>query len=259
MNTLLLNKWLHVPVTIAAPKMRLICFPYAGASGVVYHPWAKLMPEGVELSGVQMAGRLARRDEPPMTRLEPLIDILAEVVASRPDVPVVFFGHSMGAILAFELMHRLARAGEALPRHLIVSGHCAPQLPNKNRDVYRLTEGEFIERVKRFNGTPPALLADRELLEMILPSLRADFEILGTRTDLQRAPLDVPITAMAGRQDSEATPAQVSGWSTHTAAGFNQHLFDGGHFFINENRDDVLTVVRKICRQVMAQQELSPV
>ncbi len=239
--------WFHIPQPRERPLLRLYTFPFAGGTGTAYHAWAKLLPPSIELCAVMLPGRLGRLEETPYNRMAPLVAELARLIARRDPTPFLLFGHSMGAVLAYEVSHRLWQQFGRLPLHLIASGHRAPQLPNRRAEIYRLPQAQFIEELRQFNGTPPQLLADQDLMDLLLPALRADFEMLGTLPYVERAPLPLPITAFGGREDGEASLAEIEAWSIHTGEQFNWEQFDGGHFFVHERRGEVVARVGAIC------------
>lgn len=244
--------WLHIPRTLARPALRLFAFPYAGATGSAYHAWARALPPGVELCGIQMPGRLARIHEPCYTRMAPLVDALAGVVARCADAPFVFYGHSMGAAIAFALTRELQARARPLPRHLVVSGRCAPHLMSPRSGLHLLPDAGFIEQVRRFDGMPRRLLDDPELMRFVLPAMRADFALLADIAPAAPEPLPVPVTAWGGRADADAPAAAVHAWERHTSGTFEARLFDGGHFFINESRGEVLAALGGICTRAVA-------
>jgi medium-chain acyl-[acyl-carrier-protein] hydrolase len=242
-----LERWLHIPKPIVRPSLRLYAFPFAGGTGAFYHSWARQLPPQVELCGILLPGRHGRLKEPLYTRMGELVETLAHIVSAQDDVPFLFFGHSMGAVLAFELAHHLRQTDGMAPCHLIVSGHRAPQLPNPRPDIFRLPTDRFIEALKLFNGTPAQLLEDRELMELLLPALRADFEMLSQLVYVERGPLPFPITAFGGLLDSEAQEDEIHAWSAHTNKTFEAAFFEGGHFFVSECLPEVIKRVCEIC------------
>lgn len=242
-----IGTWLHVPRPLARPALRLFAFPYAGATGSAYHAWAQALPPDVELCGIQLPGRLARIREPSYTRIEPLVDVLAGVLAARDDVPFVFYGHSMGTAVAFALTHELHARGRPLPCQLVMSGRGAPHLAPPRGGLHLLPEAEFIEQMRMFNGMPRQLLDDPEIMQLVLPAMRADFELLAGIALATHAPLPVPIAAWGGRADADAPEAAIRAWARHTSQEFEARMFDGGHFFINEVRGEVLAALSGIC------------
>src|SRR5437763_15337105 len=157
-------------------RVRLFCFPYAGGGDSVFRAWQKGLSEAIEVCPVQLPGRGARISEPPFTELSPLVRAAAQALAPHLDKPFAFFGHSMGALICFELARHLRKDGGPQPVHLFVSGRCGPQTP---REPFAgdLPDSEFQEMLRRYNGTPEEVLENRELMELLLPAVRADFAL----------------------------------------------------------------------------------
>jgi medium-chain acyl-[acyl-carrier-protein] hydrolase len=244
--------WLHVPRPLTRPALRLFAFPYAGATGSAYHAWAQMLPSGIELCGIQMPGRHARIHEPSCTRLEPLVDALVSVLVECADAPFVCYGHSMGAVLAFALTRELQARAYPLPRHLVVSGRSAPHLMPPRSGLHLLPDAEFIEQLRLFNGMPRQLLDDPEIMQLVLPAMRADFGLLAGIAPVAPAPMPVPVSAWGGRTDTDAPEAAIRAWEQHTSEKFEVRMFDGGHFFINELRGEVLAALSEICMRAAA-------
>lgn len=220
---------------------RLYCFAYAGGNASsVFMSWQNALPEHVEICAVQLPGRGARYGEPMFRDITALVDRLAPMMERSIDRPYALLGHSLGALLAFEIARRLAAAGAARPRHLFVSGCHAPRFRGPPKGYHLLDDDSLVKVLRDYNGTPSEVLADRELVAMLLPSIRADFELVDTYRYRPGAELDVPMTAWAGRDDERSTPDQVSGWGLETTGPFDEVWFDGGHFFIHEHRPRVL-------------------
>jgi surfactin synthase thioesterase subunit len=244
------GSWLVRFQPVASPAVRLVCFSYAGAGAVVYRPWIALLPPGVELWAVELPGRATRFAEPAVPEIGALADPLTLAIRSDLRGPFVFFGHSMGALLAFEVCRRLARAGARLPAHLVVSAKRAPQLALNSPPIARLPDDEFVRTmVERYDGIPAAVLRERELLSLLLPMLRADLAAIEGYRYEPAAPLGVPITALGGTRDRIAPVADLEGWREQTAARFRLHTLDDGHFFINTSQPAVLEL---LSREVLA-------
>jgi medium-chain acyl-[acyl-carrier-protein] hydrolase len=150
-------------------------------------------------------------------------------------IPTAFFGHSMGALIAFELARFLRKKGAQLPGHLFVSGRRAPQLPDPMAPIHHLPEPDFIRAVgERYQPIPAPILGDREILELVLPALRADLKLVETATFTPDAPLAIPISAFGGTRDKVAAQPEIEAWSVHTAAAFCAIFTEGDHFFLTE-------------------------
>ena len=221
---------------------RLFCFPYAGGGAMVYRSWLCALPEVFEVIPVRLPGRETRLNEPPFKRIEPLVEALGEAILPYLDKPFAFFGHSMGAKLAFELARHLSRQGiEAL--HLFVSGARGPQVPRTEPPTYDLPEPEFIERLRDLNGTPQEVLEHPELMRLMISLLRADFELVQTYTYRPRPLLRCPVTALGGLSDRDVLREHLSAWGRETTSSFALRMFPGDHFFINTARALVLQSV----------------
>jgi medium-chain acyl-[acyl-carrier-protein] hydrolase len=219
---------------------RLYCFAYAGGNASFFMGWQDRLPPDVEVCGVQLPGRGARFGEAPFREMTCLVDALAPVLQRSIDRPFALLGHSLGALVAFEVARRLAARGAERPRHLYVSGCHAPQFRDPPKDYHLLDDDKLVEVLRDYNGTPPEVLADRQLVSMLLPSIRADFAIAETYRYQPSVQLDVPLTAWAGREEVRSSPEQVSGWAMESTGAFEQAWFDGGHFFIHQQRQQVL-------------------
>lgn len=229
---------------MARPRARLFCFPYAGANAMVFRTWPADLPPDVELSVAQLPGRGLRIREASITRIEPLVEALGQALEPS-SVPFVLFGHSMGGLVAFMLCRWLRARGWPAPMHLFVSGRRAPQIPDSFPPVGELTDAYLLARLRRYGGTPEEILAEPELLQMILPIFRADLELLGAHRHVPAEPLDLPLTALGGTEDEQASPARLEGWREHTRGPFVLRLVEGGHFFVHTAHADVLREVRQ--------------
>ncbi len=215
--------------------LRLICLPHAGAGASGYRTWGRGLPADLGACPVQLPGRESRLGEQPHDRIGPLVAALADVVIEQLRPPYAVFGHSLGAAVGYELTRRLLELGAPAPLHLFVSGRHAPQQPNRHAILHDLGPADLVAELTKLGGTPAAVLADPDLLAMITPLLKADFAVNETYrfAGFEAAPpLDVPITAFAAAADPRVRPAEMSGWSEHTTAGFRLHPLPGGHFAV---------------------------
>lgn len=161
-------------------RLRLFCFPYAGGSSLIFRQWPQYLPSAIEVCPVHLPMRHNRMHEAAPTRLLTLVESIAHAIRPLLDMPFAFFGHSMGAIISFELARTLRAQGAGEPAHLFASGHRAPQLPNPVLPMYNLPDSELLKEINRLNGTPPEVLEHPELMQLMLPLLRADFEAIET-------------------------------------------------------------------------------
>ena len=237
------NPWIMYPRRQPEARLRLVCFPYAGGSASVYHPWAALLPPTVELAAIQLPGRQNRIAEAPITAMPTLVDTLGAVLAPLWDRPVALFGYSLGAILAFEVARLRRRQGLALPVHLFVAGHRAPQVPDRQPPIHHLPDAEFLAGIAQLNGTPAEILAHREILEMLLPVLRADFQLAETYHYDADAPLPCPLTAFGGTDDEKISADDLTAWRAQTSGPFAAQVFPGDHFFLHGARAPLVQAV----------------
>lgn len=226
-------------------RLRLFCFPYAGGGAAVYRGWSApaLLPPEVHLCPVHLPGRGNRFSEPLRTELAPLTERLAEDLAPYLDTPFAFFGHSMGALIAYELTRLLRREGLPLPEHLCVSGRRAPQLPSDKRPLHDLPEEEFKEELRSLDGTPEEILEHPELMDLFTPILRADFSVCETYRYAEEEPLDIPISAFGGLEDPDVGRDHLLAWRAHTRGPFRVRMLAGGHFFLNPSREALVRAV----------------
>ena len=206
------NPWLSCPNPKPKAALRLFCFHYAGGNVRSFRAWLPHLPPDVEVYLLELPGHGKRILEAPFTRLAPLITELHQALLPSLTQPFVFFGHSMGALVSFELTRSLRRAQHPVPAHLFVSGQRSPQVPNRDRSVYALPETEFLNELRRYEGAPEAVLANAELMQLLLPTLRADFAVIETYFYLDEPPLSCPISVLGGLQDWKATPGDLEAW-----------------------------------------------
>lgn len=238
------SAWIHCFEPDPGARLRLFCVPYAGGGASVYRGWPASLPPGIELCAIQLPGRETRIAEPRFSRMGPLVEALREAVAPWLDRPYALFGHSMGAEVAFELVRALRRTGGPQPRHLFVSARPAPQRPRRP-PLHHLPHDAFVAQLRRLGGTPDAVLASPELMELVIPVLRADFAVLETNGYQAEPPLDCPISAFHGVDDDRATEEDMQAWAAQTAAAFRLRAFPGGHFFLHQAKARLIQMMVK--------------
>ncbi|MGW6770678.1 thioesterase II family protein [Streptomyces sp. NPDC055037] len=226
-------RWVASRPPRPAADVRLFCFPYAGGGTSIFRSWASHLDESVEVCPVLLPGREERFSEPPHTRVTELVPLLADRMASWFDKPFAFFGHSMGGEIAFALAQFLCAQGPgtARPGHVFVSG-CIPFPGPVQR--HTLPDPELLAEVREMNGAPAEFLNSPELIELMLPTLRADFTLAETALPDPAAVLPVPLTAFAGTDDPEAGPGQAKAWARHAGGPFEMHELAGDHFFLHD-------------------------
>jgi surfactin synthase thioesterase subunit len=226
------SKWFLRDLARSQAGLRLFCFPYAGGAASIYRQWANRLPPGVEVIAVELPGRGKHLAEPPFRRMPMLIDRLATIIPPLLDVKFAFFGHSMGATIAFELARELRRRQQRQPAQLFVSGRQAPPVADPDPPTYNLPEDEFRAELLRLNGTPAEVLEHAELMNLMMPLLRADFELIQTYEYVEEQPLRCPITAYGGLQDEGLGREMLLPWKEQTEGKFSLHMLPGDHFFL---------------------------
>jgi medium-chain acyl-[acyl-carrier-protein] hydrolase len=230
-----LESWIPWHKPNLKSRIRLFCFPFAGAGALIFHAWPDRLPAEVEVCPVQLPGRGTRLKEPPFTRLPPLVEALAQALIPLLDKPFAFFGHSLGALVSFELARRIRRESGLLPVRLFVSACDAPEIPHRGRAIHDLPKAELLTELRRLNGTPSELLDHEELMEIALPLLRADFAIYETYLYSTESPLDCPISAFGGLQDRRVLMSNLEAWRSHTNVSFSLQRLPGDHFFLKDS------------------------
>ncbi|MDJ0835248.1 MAG: thioesterase domain-containing protein [Acidobacteriota bacterium] len=224
------NKWLKVFSQSGHAAVRLICFPYAGGSAQVFKNWAKWLPKSIELCALQYPGRGSRFTEPAITDMTEMLDALEANLTGVLDKPFVFFGHSLGAGIAFDLTRRLEKKGFE-PKYLIVSGRNAPHVEVDREEVHSLPDPEFQAKLAEMNGTPQEVLDHPELMELMLPLLRADFTLSETAEFDKETKVNCPMAAFGGLKDEDVPEEGIEGWGKYSD-NFKYHMLPGDHFFL---------------------------
>jgi medium-chain acyl-[acyl-carrier-protein] hydrolase len=216
-------------------KVRLFCFPYAGGAANSFRRWPDQLPPFVEVFALQLPGREVRIREKPFTRMEPMLEVITPIVRSLIDKPFALFGHSMGAMIVWELACELKRKHGLEPAHLCVSGRRAPQVPETRPPIHNLPDAEFTQELIRFNGLPREVIEHGEMMELIRPMLRADFEVCETYTSPCELRLGCPITVFGGVEDPDETRERIAPWCERTTKSCNIHMLPGDHFFLHSS------------------------
>jgi pyochelin biosynthesis protein PchC len=225
-----------------AARVRLVCFPPAGASAAFYREWTAHLPATIELHAVQYPGRADRFAEPAVHDMGQLVDTLVPEIVGIADRPVALFGHSMGATVGFEVARTWERSGRGGPAWLFVSGQRAPQLPHDD-DVHLRDDAGVVEELRRLGGTDPEVLANPDLMALLLPTIRADYTLIEQYRRRAGPPLTCPVSAFVGDSDTEVTPAEAAAWNEQTSGEFTLTTHEGGHFAIVEFRARIVARV----------------
>jgi medium-chain acyl-[acyl-carrier-protein] hydrolase len=245
------NPWMADLKPKPQAQLRLFCFPYAGGNAsAIYRNWLGSSPF-IEMCPIQLPGRGTRIREPAHTSLDQLVQDLAPAITPLLDKPFAFFGHSMGAMISYELARALRRAGASLPVMLFVSGRGAPHLPDPRPQTYDLPEEEFIQELRNLNGTPREVLDHPELMKLMIPLLRADFSVCQTYVYTGEPPLDCPIIVLGGLDDHEVERPLLEPWREHTTAAFELTMLAGDHFFLHSNSAPIQQIISRELRELV--------
>jgi pyochelin biosynthesis protein PchC len=225
---------------VPQPRIRLVCLPYAGGTAGAYHSWPQELPADVELVAVQYPGRQERLGESCVTEMDPLADRITEALLPLTDRPVALFGHSMGAVVAYEVTLRLLARHRVRPRQLFVSGHGSPVQERAERDLHLRDDDGLLDGLRELSGLDGAVYDDHDLRPLVMPSLRADMQLVENyrRTRVQR--VDIPVAAYAGDSDPEISTADMTAWRDVTTAEFSTRTLPGGHFYLQDRQAELI-------------------
>jgi len=227
-------------------RVRLFCFPHSGVGASVYRRWQAALPDDVEVVAMQAPGREDRIREPALTRIPAIVDGVVPAIAARLDRPFALFGHSMGGVVASEVARVLCDRGRA-PAHLVVSARRAPLVPPDEPLLHTMDDDALVgELGRRYGGIPAAVARDKDLLRWHLPCLRADLTALETHAPGKRAPMPCPITVFGGTEDALTPREHLEPWKDETSGAFRIRFFEGGHFYLEPRRADVLAHLSEI-------------
>ena len=252
--------WLRFASRPAAAA-RLICFSYAGGGGAVYRPFALALPPSIEVVALQLPGRENRLREAPLTSLPGIVEAVVPQLTTLLDRPFAFFGHSMGSLVAYEVARALAARGAPGPAHLMVSARRAPHLGEADPPLHALPDEDFIAAIdRRYGGIPAEILQHRDLLELLLPALRADMRAIETHRHVPGPLLDCPITVFGGSADTRAQREVLAPWREHTRGSTQLQQFAGGHFYFNDVavRGQLVGEVARLLAPLAAGREARP-
>jgi surfactin synthase thioesterase subunit len=234
-----LDRWLSYTNVATDGRTNVFCLPFAGGGASFYRAWMR-WTASIALCPMQPPGREERFVETPFDSMEPFVRAATDALLPHLSHEYALFGHSMGALVSFEIMRALRERGAPLPVHLFVSGAPAPQLASAIPPIFDLPVKTFLEGVQRYGGVPDEVLQSRELLDLLIPRLRADLAVTGTYVYAPQPPFDVPMTAFAGINDDIVPPSLIEGWRAQTAGAFHFERFAGRHFFIADHAREIV-------------------
>jgi medium-chain acyl-[acyl-carrier-protein] hydrolase len=235
--------WLIRPKPNPSARLRLVCFPYAGGGVPTFRQWITAFPSDYELTIVQLPGRGSFLREKPFVEMDLLIPDLVRVLEPDLNRPYAFFGHSLGALIAYEIVRILQNRGIHQLIHLFVSGRGAPHVPDSNPPIYHLPDSQFIDKIYQFNGTPQEILANQELMQIFLPILRADFTLNETYKYRPGKLLTCPVTAFGGDRDGRVPYESLQAWKSLTTGRFHSIICPGDHFFLHSEQEQLTRVI----------------
>jgi medium-chain acyl-[acyl-carrier-protein] hydrolase len=221
--------------------VNLFCFCHAGGAASIFRLWPAGLPAWLEVWAVQLPGHGGRWREPPIASIPALVDAFIPVLLPHLQRPFAFFGHSMGAVLAFEIANALLEREAVAPHHLFVSSRRPPHMPGSENNLHVLPDHEFIQEIdRRYGGVPGEVLESTELLALLIPALRADITALETFRPSKRAALPCPISVFGGAQDPLVPRHHLDAWRDQTDGPFRVRVFPGGHFYLDSQREALL-------------------
>jgi surfactin synthase thioesterase subunit len=237
------SPWLIRQRLSSQVSRRLYCFPCAGGNPASYRAWQAKVDPAIEICAVQLPGRGTRLHEKPLTELGELVKSLSAEIARNGSIPFAFFGHSLGALIGFEVARYCRLAYLPTPAHLFVAACDPPQCRKPSKGLHALPDNTLLSELGEYNGTPPDILADKELMALMLPTIRADFALVENYCYRPAPPLTLPITVLASHGDMHVDHNRVGAWRQETTRECRVCWFDGDHFFVQTQSDAVVDLV----------------
>jgi surfactin synthase thioesterase subunit len=237
--------WVSVGPGFQDAPIRLFCFAHAGGGAQFYRPWRERLGPEVGVLAAVLPGRESRIRERPIDRFEELLPRVFAAVAPFADRPFAVFGHSLGALVGYEVARLFGDSPVGAPARLFVSGRRPPHLPGRLRPRHTMADGDLLGLLDGLGGTPSGLLTRPEVAELFLPSLRADFQLNETYRHRPQPVLACPVSALTGRADPEVDRAEMAQWAVVTSREFRMRTFAGGHFYLQGAPDPVVAAIRE--------------
>lgn len=242
------SQLIYIPETKPNASIRLICFSYAGGNASTYLPWKHHLHPDIELAVIQLPGRGIRMAEDSYQTIGEIVRALFLALQELPEKPFMFYGHSMGARVAYELTIMLHRINYRLPTHVIASGSCSPDTPRKKEYIHNLPDDEFLEKIMELNGTPAEIHKNKEIMQLALPALRADFKIIEIYCSKNQIVLPTQVSVLVGDED-KVELVNLEGWFKLFKSNTGIHWVHGDHFFINKNSQHVVDIVNMLIKK----------
>ena len=249
-----LTAWVRCPRPSDQATVRIFCLPFGGGGAAIFREWPRDLWPTIEVWHVQLPGREARHREPALTSMDALVAPLAEAMQPHLDRPFAVYGHSMGALIGYELARLLRRLGAPAPVHLFVSARRGPHVADSHPPLHTLPDPDLVAQLtRRYNGMPRAVLESAELLRMFIPIVRADLTMTETYAYVPEEPLARPISAFGGLDDGAVTRDDLAAWGDQTRASFTLRMLPGGHFFLQTLRPRLLAAIAADLNQTIAE------
>jgi medium-chain acyl-[acyl-carrier-protein] hydrolase len=245
-------------VGTSSTQVRLYCLPHAGGTAAIFRSWRKLLGPDIEICAVEYPGHGSRLGEPLFDTIEQVARSVADAVMANSSMPYALFGHSMGSLVAFEACHLLATRRAAMPRLLIPSGHRAPRTPRSAPLMHNAPDAEFLAHLRELGATPHEVFSSPDLLELMLPILRADFRACETYRPRDRPRLHIDVAAYGGLGDADASRDELLAWQEETTGECAMRMFPGGHFFVSDCADRVVTMLERDLMEALATERTNP-
>lgn len=237
------NKWFHIIKSQKNPKLRLFCFAYGGGSSYAFSDWAKYVSDDIEIIAIALPGRGKRLNEQSYTQWEPLINEIEIALKCYLDVPYVFYGHSLGSCIAFNLTKQLQKNNNPLPQKIYLAACQSPNIPSFEQPISDLSSDNFFYTIEQMKGLPKELLNNKRLVKLIEPALRADVLLAELWKGTENDKVEVPIIVLCGLTDNAVQPDNVKNWKNFTTKEFNCYLFQGDHFFMHTKKKEILEII----------------
>ena len=239
-----MSKWIFRPNNKSNAKIRLFCFPYAGSSALITYKFLiDALPYEIEVCPVEFPGRGTRISENLIDNLNEVISNISEEFTEFLDKPFIFFGHSMGALIAYELAHLLSDKYGRIPNKLYLSAHTAPNVNRKGQIIYLLEKKEFLEKLIQMKGISEEILLHQELLDMVLPIIKNDYKLCETYSYISKKKMDIPFHIFGGKYDEDISVENLRQWQNLTNGDFDLTLIDGDHFYLTKNKEEFLGIL----------------